>query len=278
MRSRSRYWSCTKFADWVRGTPKNGAKTSQGWAEWRKQARAKSPWRYWIAEECLDSIQDTLYWPTDKLYDLKYYINNRWVTKTHALTAHPRNIARGTWCDFGDRILYCLFNELVEFVEVELAWKNIAWDKEAREKYKPPYYAWGWARWRTWRCPQAGIDHLKWEMSLTYDDDYTSKDDPHYGQPTSQAVNAKEILELYTWWKEVYPNRPDANDASGWTAYCDSRHARGYDLLDFETKSEDDERMCRETLDKSRKIEEQYQQEDEAMLLRLIRIRNHLWT
>ena len=99
-----------------------------------------------------------------------------------------------------------LFNELVDFVEVETAWSNIAWDKKAREKYNPPFYAWGWFRWRTWRCPEAGIDHLKWAMELT-NEEWLETDKKHEAVLTGQAKAAKEIFELYTWWKEVYPNR-----------------------------------------------------------------------
>ena len=76
------YWSCSKFADWVRGTPKGGAKTSEGWDEWRTEAEQYNPVRYWIAEEALDAIQNFINYPMDKLNDIRYYINNRWVSKS----------------------------------------------------------------------------------------------------------------------------------------------------------------------------------------------------
>ena len=37
---RNHYWTCSKFADWLRGTTKGGAKTSEGWDEWEKRAKA----------------------------------------------------------------------------------------------------------------------------------------------------------------------------------------------------------------------------------------------
>jgi len=122
---RSNYWSCTKFADWVRGTPKRGALTADGWAEWEDEAKRYNPVRYWIAEEALDAIQNFIWWPVDQLYAVKYYINNRFVTRTHSLTAHPRDIKPGQWQDVGNRFLPCLFNELVDFVEIETAWSHI---------------------------------------------------------------------------------------------------------------------------------------------------------
>jgi hypothetical protein len=276
---RSRYWSCSKFADRIRGTSKMSAGTSREWREWEQQARTQHPVRYWIAEEGLDHLQKIVNYIPDKLYAFKYYINNRWVSRTHCLTADSSHIKPGDWRDLGDRILPCLFDELVNFVEVELAWKNIAWDEEARKKYHPPFWSWGWFRWRTWRCAQAGLDHLQWEISLKNDSSWgTSEDDPNYGQPTFQAVKAQEILELYTWYKEVYPNRPDPHDASGWTALCERNRQANKPFLDFEDRTPEEEVESREILDQLHNIEEQYHTEDEAQLIRLIKIRRSLWT
>lgn len=278
MAQRARYWSCSRFADWLRGTNKPKSATSKDWNAWRKLAKQNHKFRYWLAEEGLDAVQNFIWWPIDKLYDIKYYINNRWVTKTHALTAHSKDIPRGSWRDVGDRFLPCLFNELVDFVEIELAWNHIAWSKEARIKYRAPRWSWGWFRWRTWRCPDAGLDNLKWQMSLMHDDEWVDKTDPIHGTPTSQAISAKEIYELYNWWKNVYPNRKDPYDESGWTAYCEMRRQKGYDLLDFDVKTEEEEKIGTDALNLSRKIEEKYDAEDTEMLIRLIKIRNNLWT
>ena len=281
MAQHSRYWSCTPFADWIRGTTKLKMGTSEEWHEWETRAKRDYPIRWWIAEEGLGHIQDFVTWPIRKIYDVKYYINNRWVTRTHALTAHPRDIKPGAWCDVGNRFLPCLFNELVDFVEVESAWSHIAWgDKEARAKYDPPFYATGWWRWRTWRCPQAGIDHLDWAMTLTLGNDTGVKEgDENYGRPTGQAVRAKEIKELYTWWTVTYRNRPDPYDASGWTEYCEfSRIANGGKLSFSSDKSPELKEMSDRTHKLLQEIEAAYEAEDEAMMIRLIRARDSLWT
>jgi hypothetical protein len=97
-------------------------------------------------------------------------------------------------------------------------------------------------------------------------------------EPTYQAKAAKEILELYTWWKEIYPARPDVHDASGWTAYCEMRREKGYKFFDMEDKSEEEAEMCKTALDKSQELELQYAKEDEEMMIRLIKIRESLWT
>ena len=278
MGQRSNYWSCSKFADWLRGTPKGGAKTSDDWDDWHNEASKKYPIRYWIAEEALDSIQNFIWWPVDKIYDIKYYINNRWVSRTHSLTAHPRDIKPGQWCDVGYRFLPCLFNELQDFVEVELAWWQIAWDQEARKKYKSPFLASGWFRWRTWRCPQAGLDNLKWQSELVWKEHECDPGSKMVGKPTYQAEKALEILALYKWWKEVYPNRPDPHDAGGWSAYCNMRRERGDHMLDFEDRTPEEANMAKTALDKTHEIEQAYEAEDEEMLIRLIKIRNSLWT
>jgi hypothetical protein len=282
MAQRSNYWSCSKFADWLRGTDKLKAGTGDEWCDWRVDAKTKHPVRYWIAEEGLDMVQNFLWYPVDKIYDLKYYINNRWVTRTHSLTAHPRDIKPGQWCDVGNRFLPCLFNELVDYVEVELAWWHIAWNSEERAKYKVPFYAFGWFRWRVWRSPEAGLDNLKWQMGLTYNEEWLKPDDPKFGKPTPQAVAAKEIHDLYTWWTTTYRDRPDPHDASGWTAYCEKKRelSPGDHMSLFSEKGVS--KALRKEGDKAlklcRKIEEQYEKEDEAMLIRLIKIRNSLWT
>lgn len=280
MAHRSNYWSCSSFADWIRGIKKGGAKTSRGWREWEAEGKRLHPVRYWIAEEALDAVQNFIWWPIDKIYDVKYYINNRWVTRTHALTAHSRDIKPGTWCDVGNRFLPCLFNELRDFVEVELAWWHIAWaDPEEKVKYKPPFWASGWFRWRTWRCPQAGLDNLEWQRQLVWkEDEGFELSDENIGKPTPQAVKAQEILDLYKWWTEVYPKRPDPHDVSGWTAYCDMKRERGDHMLDFEDRTPEEADMAKVALDKTHEIEQAYEAEDEAMMIRLIKVRHGLWT
>lgn len=277
---RNHYWTCSKFADWLRGTTKLKAGTSEEWHEWEDRAKKSYPIRWWLAEEGLDYLQKIVYWPTDKLYAIKYYINNRYITRTNSLTAHPSDIKPGEWRDVGNRFLPCLFNELVDFVEVELAWWHLAWSPEERPKYNMPWWAVGWWRVRLWRCPQAGLDNLKWQSELVYHaDEGFPEGDPHIGQPTPQAKNAQEILALYTWWTEVYRNRPDPYEASGWSAYCEASRLANGGRLSFSPAKDP---ALRKQSDKAhkllQKIEKQYEQEDEAMMIRLIKVRNSLWT
>jgi len=279
MAQHSNYWSCSKFADWLRGTTKPGSATSEVWEEWTDTATKAHPFRYWLADEGLGFLQDFVTWPTRKLYDIKYYINNRWVTRTHSLTAHAQDIKPGHWQDVGHRFLPCLFNELVDFVEVELAWWHIAWDDAARKQFKSPWYATGWWRWRTWRSPEAGLASLEWQRNLRWKEDEVGADFKGLGELTPQAVKAQEILALYTWWTKTYRNRPDVYDASGWTKYCEtSRIANGGRLSFSRDKTPELKKMGNRALKLLHKMEADYEKEDEAMLIRLIKVRHGLWT
>ena len=272
------YWSCTKFADWIRGTKKLSAATSEDWDEWRTTAKMRHNFRYWVAEELLDNIQGFFLYIPDRLNDIRYYINNRWVSKSHALTAHPRDIRPGRWSDVGNRFLPCLFNELVDFVEIEQAWHYVMWNSEEQKKYNVPWYRSGWLRWRTWRCPEAGLAYLDWASTLT-NEEFLDDDQKHEAVPTFQANNAKEIKELYLWWTTVYRNRPEPMEASGWSAYCEAARLANSGRLSFgKEKSPELAEMSRVAMDKMHKMEEAYEAEDEAMMIRLIKVRQGLWT
>ncbi len=280
MAHHTHYWSCSPFADWIRGTKKLSSGTTEEWDEWTTAAQIKHNFRYWLAEEALGHIQDFVTWPVRKIYDIKYYINNRWVSRTHSLTAHPRDIKPGQWQDLGNRFLPCIFNQLVDFVEVETAWSHIAWgDKEARAKYNPPFYASGWFRWRTWRCPQAGLDHLDWAMTLT-NVEWLDENKKGEAKPTSQAISAKEIKELYIWWTTVYQNRPEPMDASGWSEHCDAMRVKypGSLFSTLNGKDSDDKKSSDKAHNLLQEIEAAYEKEDEEMMIRIIKIRNSLWT
>jgi hypothetical protein len=273
MRMRFNYWTCSKFADWIRGTMKPMATDGDGWKTWKHEAKRKHPIRYWIAEEGLDLLQMIVYWPADIMYSAKYYVVNRWIDQSHALVAHYKHIPRGQWLDLGGRMLYCLFDELVDFVEIEIAYKNYRWNEEKQKGMR----WWQVGRWRTrtWRSREAGLDYLKWEMTLT-DEEWLDNDKKHEAKPTSQALAAKEIMDLYTWWTEVYPNRPDPYDVSGWSAYCDSKRERG--IWFMETDPLENKEETYKILSDNSAIEAAYEKEEEEMLIRLIKIRNNLWT
>jgi len=282
---RSHYWTIGKFADWLRGTKCIDSGTGKEWNEWTKSARTAHPFRYWLTETGLSKLQDVWCYIPDKVNDLRYYLNNCFTTKTHALTSR---LKRGQWHEFDTRLLHCSFDSYVDFIEIETAYSHLCWaNKEERAKYKMPWWRkqW-WTRWfMEWRCPEAAIAHLEWEMSLKNDNEWDDKDSPIYGSPTHQAIAAKEKWALYYWWKHVRPQRVDAMEASGWSALCDRRRLRdiaehGDDFwsLMSDDKTDEDKAETRRILDASTALEKQYADEDEEMLIRLVKLRQSLWT
>lgn len=269
---RSSYWSCTKFADMIRGTSKPKFATGEEWNKWHSSAKIKKI-RYWIAEEGLDYLQDIIYYPYDKYYDIKSYIDNRFFTKTHALTSSKQDIKRGEWCDLDNRILFCLFNELQNHVECEIAWFHVMWhSSEDRKKYNvPKHFNLGW------RSREAAMDYFEWASKLRHEPDSVSEDQSLVGELTGQAKHAIEIRELYLWWTGVYRNRPDPYEVSGFNDYISKREKENggdQDRYMFSSITEE----SRALLQKVTEIETMYEQEEEEMLIRLMKVRKGLWT
>lgn len=234
---RINYWTCSKFANFVRGSKKPSSLTSEDWNKWHKETKEKNPWRYWLAEDFLKILQDICYFPYDIYRTIKSYIRNRFIDKIHYLKT---DLEPGQYYDLDTRILHGLFNELVDFVEIELA-SLMRYYKDKNYKFKKG------------RCVQAGLDHLDWAISLTYGNDFNlDKKDPKYNESTPQAKSSKKILELYNWWKNR-PNRVDPFDVH---------------------KKENDKNWYK----KVNKMENFYEKEDTKMLIELIKIRNSLWT
>lgn len=252
--TRLHHWSCSKFADLIRGTPKPHALGWGEWGSWKKEAQEKHPYRYWIAETGLKKLQNFVMFPTDVYYTIKVYINNRFIDKTHYLKT---GLKPGHYYEFDYRIINGLFNELVDFVEIELAHTS-KWNTEKKYVFKHG------------RCEKAGLDYLDWAGNLRYDEDYlTDKKDPQYGELTPQAISALKIRELYTWWKYIRPNRPDPMEASG---YSDLPYDDDEEKL-FKKRG----KKHSDCLRKLEKIERDYDKEDTKMMIDLIKIRKDLW-
>lgn len=257
--------------------------TSEEWVAWRKKAK-QAKFAYWFTEKFLSWLQNTVNWPNDKLSDGRYYLYNRFIGKTHYLRT---GLKPGAWYDMDTRLLHGMFEELVDFIEVEKAWMMVIWDDEKRKKYKMPWWrsTWRVLRWKEWRCPEAGLDHLTWEIGLKFDEEWMDKDDPTYGLPTPQAESAQAQLELYNWWKNIRPSRPDPYDASGWSAHCNAIRERrkndgeGDDIMSLFSDKNDEERdMSKSASDRLHEIQKQYDDEDTTMMKKLIDIRQSLWT
>lgn len=252
IKSRIHPWNCSKFADWLRGEKKPQILPWGEWGNWKKRVRSEKPWRYWAAETALPFIQDLIMFPSDVYYTTKVYIRNRWIDQNHVLKT---GLKPGGYYDLDTKILHGLFTELVDLVEIEMAalsrWNN-------KKKYS----------FSNGRCEEAGIDYLDWVSSIVYDDAFgLTKKDKKYGQPTPQAISAQKIRELYIWWKNVRPNRPDPLVVSGYTDFDVDD-----DIFD---RPMDKKRLT--MLNKCDKMQQAYYKEDNDKLIQLIKLREHLW-
>lgn len=239
-RSRIHHWTCSKFADKIRGIKKPFALEWRDWDEWHKNAKDKHPYRYWVAEEVLDFLQDIVNLPMDIYHTIEIYIRNRFIDKIHYLRT---DLTPGEYYDLDTRILHALFTELKDLVEVEYASMQRYSEEEHNYVFKKG------------RCPLAGLDYLNWAGRLKYDEHmgFNPDDDFIYGKLTPQAEAAIKTLELYDWWK-----------------HRDERK-NPYDLY---TKEKDGSQYYLKIDD----LERQYEQEDTDMLIKLIQIRGSLWT
>jgi len=128
-----------------------------------------------LAEEIIDSIQNIVMLPSDLIYSFNIYFKNV-KGRTHIIDC---GLESGVWYDLCYRMFEGPFNELVKFIEKE-----------------------------------KDLETLDWETSLVYDEGYgVGKDNPKYGQLTSQAIAAIEQKALYTWYKfEYLPEKDDMEE------------------------------------------------------------------
>ena len=288
------YWSCSKFAAWIRkfsGIPVIESGTSEDWKRYKKESKEKAPFIHWLTDKGLDKIQSFIYWPIDRIWDLRCAINARFFDKYHSL---PTGLNKWEYHEVDSRLLHGMFQTLVDFIEIEKAWMNVIFGQDENQK-KFGYKWYEMNQWLNWfmtdrRHPESGINYLQWEMSLIKDDDWYGQNEENiaeakakgeYGQMTAQGESAKEQLALYTWWKETYLKRPDPMEESGMSEYFKNKQSKYDDedaLFSYENDSEEERKTWEIVSAACHKIESDYEKEDEEMMIRLIKIRSHLWT
>jgi len=236
------------------------------WKEWHEKTKTSRPFAYFIMETVPNKAEDLVRFFTKPINDLRYAIRVRLFDRYHVINTG----LKPGYADADTRMLHGMFNLLVDFVEVELAWMHVVFDEDERKKRKHPWWSLGWTRFKSFRDPEAGLIHLRWEMKL---DD---KSLPAHDRSPQQAERAREIWIIYHWWKYIRPRRPDPHDASGWTEYCNSKSIT--ELFSDDDKTLDDKKISAEIIERSVDIEQAYELEDEEMLIRLVKLRKSLWT
>ena len=181
---RSHYWTCSKFANWLRGTKKPASATFHGWDLFEASASASHPFRYWLATTLLDKLQDIVFYIPDKWDDLCCYCRNRFIQRVHLIDT---KLPPGQWMDTDTRLLHGVMEALVFYVEVDCA----AWTKEKMTE------------------GEKGLKHLDWEIDLVHEEWVA---DELIGMPTDQALAAAAVKRLYIWWTVIRPARVDPYD------------------------------------------------------------------
>jgi hypothetical protein len=234
--------------------------TSEEWTAWDHQFETRHPILYPIVEDWLDKFQDVVMFPYDVFDSVRIYFRNRFATRTHLMDT---KLAPGEWHETDERMLHGMFEALVDFVEVEKAnmWINCQPDDVVINKRSR------WLRWSENRSPEYGVEYLQWEINLVNDGQHD------INMCNRQSVNAQEQLDLYNWWKVIRPARPDPYEVTGWNELNDKLPLNSTTAYDREVSQQ-----IREASIKVGELEEQWHDEDNKMLIRLINIRRSLWT
>lgn len=291
MSFRTKYWSSNSLIDKLRarlGHEKPHCATAEDWKAWKIAYKAAYPKLYWFTEEFANDLQDIVCWPLDFYRKVFYALNARFKDRYWCLGS---TLNKWKYHEIDTRMLECNFEALRVFVEEEKASLNlVSWEGDNfidnSKKFGKKWYHNNriislFAP--QWKSREAGLEHLEWERNLLIDDDYLGNHEPAiqeakkngtYKTKTLQAVKAEKILELYLWWVDIRPNRPDPHDVSGLTEYYRTK----IDLHDMLSNESLNDITRNKMYDVCGQLEEEYYQEDTEMLVKLVQLRQGLWT
>ena len=228
-----------------KGLGPNVARSSEDWHYFRIYHKEYNPIRYFLNND----FESVFIWPWSmRLQRLTEWVKYRTTKRYHII----KTGMKPGYSDVSEKMLYVNFNMLKDFIEVEKA------------------HMWNWSGEQP-DMEQPGVSHLIWEIGLDADNSFKNQ----------QSANALEQYELYDWWTNQRPYRQD-DAVEEWEAYHKvKKEIYDDDANNFFRDDLDTEelKVLRKTwLDKSNTIEKHNLEEDESMLIRLIKIRGSLWT
>ncbi len=189
--------------------------------------------------------------------NIRYAIQSRFSTRL-VITTLP-----GNWYDADEQLLHANFQILVNFVEVECAWMEVAFDRKEWSQLpwiQRAYLTCG----GSFRSREHGISYLRWESEL--------KDEE--GNPPPQADHAKQLYDLYWWWTTARKYRVDPFNTM--TVESNLDWWKGTNAEDFRDDPDYVEWM-RQSI-KATELEDTYYKEDTQKLKNLIDLRDVMWT
>lgn len=287
----SRHYCSSKPVEWLRTKvfkiDKPKALPWGGWEIWDEELKSSRPIAFFLTEVLPVWVEVIPNYTVKYLTDFRQYVRAR-NNYSHGLTS---NLEKGQYHDMSSRMMHSLFDSFVNYIEVDEAYSYISCgNDEVMKKYNIPFTErhsflnWG----KCYPVPQAGIDKLKWEMNLDAGNSQGSIWD------SRQSDIAVEKMTLYTWWTVIRPARGDSWVVSGFRQFWDAMDEKYGE--DFPSASKTRRRRTgwlnrgnniltvaeRKTYNKlsdaKSKLEQQWEDEDDAMLLRLVKIRRNLWT
>lgn len=245
--------------------------TSDGWDEYNRKYKNTHPIMYFVFEVLIDDaralVTRFVVSPWSNFWN---GLRKRFVT--HSTQVRIQGLEKHRYHDPSEILLHANFQVLVDFVEWEVGifnrpkWYNILRSIPIFGYFIPPM-----------RNAEEGLKHLEWESKLTFDSDWgVTENDAKWGKLTQQAIAAIEKRDLYLWWKNARPVRIDPMDLSGLTKYYNDESVAGKSV--FRAKTEVESANWKKLSDECSRIEKMYEDEDEVNLIRLIKIRQSLWT
>lgn len=175
------------------------------------------------------------------LKDLKWWVIHRTIDRYDRI--YISSLEPGYY-DKEIQMLHGCFDLLVDFIEGELAWMKLICSDEERNKV--PWYM-SLKQYRDKHAREFGIAHLKLDMDLRMemdDEGRLAKGDWQINHEGTQGFAAKEMLELYLWWKDEREKEEE---------YAYKMSSGPSSLEDFSKKQS-------------------------IQLLRLIKVREYMWT
>lgn len=241
-----------------------GKEPIRNYNKWLETFKSERPVRWFIWNYIFNPIE-TLH---DNICDFFCrhwnYFANRFIERRHVVKLGKDHTERGHWYAMGHYAFHLPFQLLVDHVEIHCSktYRNAGFFKSV---------FWPSNRMRN---REEGLEFLKEESELVLDESWgVFPDSPNYGKPAHQAIIAKETIELYLWYKDVYPNRKDPYDF-----YCEGGE---YVILSDELKKglitqEQFRAKTKKLSAKVDRLEKQSFDEENKMLARLMKIRNYV--
>ncbi len=227
------------------GVGPNVARPAGGWDNFRKYHKKHNPIRYFLNHD----FESVFIWPWSMPLERAIeWVRYRTIRRYHVVNT---GMEPG-YADVTERMLHVNFNMLKDFIEKE---KGSMWQyHEASSKYDK----------------QPGVSHLIWEIGLDADNSINNQ----------QSANALEQYELYNWWTNIRPFRVDSFETPEHNAYWKLRNdIYGSDCFFCEDKDTPELKKAQKaTYELSGTLDKQYSKEDEDNLIRLMKIRQSLWT